>query len=58
MAGRPDWLGSSDRHGGTRDSTTKEASDVIKRLLYGVLGVWLVKRYIAPRFGGGRERDA
>ena len=31
---------------------------MIKRLLYAVLGVWLVKKYVLPRFNGGRDEAA
>ena len=30
---------------------------MIKRLLYAMLGVWLVKKYVLPRFSGGRDQE-
>ena len=31
---------------------------MIKRLLYAVLGIWLVKKYVLPHFDGGRDEAA
>lgn len=30
---------------------------MIKRLFYAVLGFWLVKKYVLPRFRGGTEES-
>lgn len=30
---------------------------MIKRLFYAVLGFWLLKKYVLPRFSGGTTND-